>query len=312
MRTRSAAKTIQPQPPAAPIQRAASVPQPLPPFSEEEQPEWAKQVLRTIVAANREREQAEAAAGRTETPAAAPPEVILPRPTPTAPPLPVQPEAAIIAPPLPPPAPYANGDLAFNIAQMRAAVVQEKPAPEPAILRYQPPKQVMKLRIEEDPQSELPFDMAEILALGDLPELGGSAGQAEQEAGAKPANDARQLPLTIHEASPEAAKSTYRPMVQGVVVEMQPARKPVQSESEFLRDNSIAESIRQKHPDELTRLNPILAATAEDHEEWLKLRGTQDPTHRKIGVTVREEYEQWLTERALARAAKEQEQAKAG
>jgi hypothetical protein len=101
----------------------------------------------------------------------------------------------------------------------------------------------------------------------------------------------------------------HQPAVSGVVVGLTPAAEPQGPPSMLFRDNTIADSIRHRHSQDLTRLNPILGATAEDHEEWLKERGTQNPTHRKIGVTVREEYEQWLLARAQARveqaAAKE-------
>jgi hypothetical protein len=102
----------------------------------------------------------------------------------------------------------------------------------------------------------------------------------------------------------QSAPSTkaYEPLLPGVVLAPLPAKKD-QSEPVFLRDNSIAESIRQRHSDDLARLRPILAATSEDHEEWLKERGTHNPTHRKVGMSVREEYEQWLMARALARSA---------
>ena len=49
---------------------------------------------------------------------------------------------------------------------------------------------------------------------------------------------------------------------------------------------------------------PILSATAQDHEDWLRERARMNPTHRRPGVTVREEYEDWLRERFRHRAAK--------
>jgi hypothetical protein len=99
-----------------------------------------------------------------------------------------------------------------------------------------------------------------------------------------------------------SASNGRQPAVSGVVVGLAHPTEPQGPPSMLFRDNTIAESIRHRHSDDLTRLNPILGATAEDHEEWLKERGTQNPTHRKIGVTVREEYEQWLLARALARS----------
>ena len=99
-----------------------------------------------------------------------------------------------------------------------------------------------------------------------------------------------------HEAATQAA-----PISPGLAAELRPLVETPHEKPVFLRDNSIAESIRQKPPEELARLYPILSATAEDHEEWLKERGSRNPTHRKLGLTVREEYEHWLMARAAAR-----------
>jgi len=49
--------------------------------------------------------------------------------------------------------------------------------------------------------------------------------------------------------------------------------------------------------------NPILNATAQDHEEWLRYCSTRNPTDRKAGMTVKEEYERWLLARFRVRAA---------
>jgi hypothetical protein len=78
---------------------------------------------------------------------------------------------------------------------------------------------------------------------------------------------------------------------------------PFPSEPILLRDNSIADSLRPKHSEQILRLNPILAATAEDNEDWIKERGVQNPTHRKIGLSVKEEYEEWLAARVQTRNA---------
>jgi hypothetical protein len=47
--------------------------------------------------------------------------------------------------------------------------------------------------------------------------------------------------------------------------------------------------------------NVIAEATAEDHEAWLKHLSTRNPLSRKPGMTVQEEYEQWLLARAKRR-----------
>jgi len=49
-------------------------------------------------------------------------------------------------------------------------------------------------------------------------------------------------------------------------------------------------------------LDPVLAATAEDNEAWLFARRMENPTHRKPGMSVREEYHEWLKARIYSRA----------
>lgn len=97
---------------------------------------------------------------------------------------------------------------------------------------------------------------------------------------------------------PAQAFQAAEPKGQG---DAQPEANSAKPKIQYFRDTSIAESLRFKLTEEEIRSNPILAATAEDHEEWLEERGTFNPTHRKIGMTVREEYEQWLMDRTLAR-----------
>jgi hypothetical protein len=67
-------------------------------------------------------------------------------------------------------------------------------------------------------------------------------------------------------------------------------------------DNSIAKSIRRKPTSEDSNETPILQATAQDHEDWLRERARCSPTDRKPGVTVRQEYENWLRARFRARS----------
>jgi hypothetical protein len=52
-------------------------------------------------------------------------------------------------------------------------------------------------------------------------------------------------------------------------------------------------------------VNPIMTATGEDHEEWLRHLQRRNPTHRKAGSSIAEEYHDWLAARAKARAAAE-------
>jgi hypothetical protein len=76
-------------------------------------------------------------------------------------------------------------------------------------------------------------------------------------------------------------------------------------------DTSIAKSIRRKPSVEAAKVTPILNATGQDHEDWLRERASQNPAHRKPGITVREEYEEWLKARYRNRAPQNGTKAKA-
>jgi hypothetical protein len=49
--------------------------------------------------------------------------------------------------------------------------------------------------------------------------------------------------------------------------------------------------------------NPILEASAEENEEWLRHLATRNPTERKAGSSIDEEYKAWLKKRAKSRTA---------
>jgi len=104
----------------------------------------------------------------------------------------------------------------------------------------------------------------------------------------------------------ESPMSAYQPLVSGIALELQPSMNPARPspEPQLYRDNSIAEDLRRKYSEDVARIYPILVATAEDNEAWLRARGTDNPTHRKLGISVRDEYEQWLEARVQARAAR--------
>ncbi len=106
--------------------------------------------------------------------------------------------------------------------------------------------------------------------------------------------------LTVTE-SPDPA---YKPVVSGIGLDWPPAAHSPRraTEPEFWRDNSIAAELRRTYSEEVARFYPSLVASAEDNEAWIDARGKENPTHRKPGLTVREEYEEWLTARLLARA----------
>jgi hypothetical protein len=56
---------------------------------------------------------------------------------------------------------------------------------------------------------------------------------------------------------------------------------------------------------EIPEADPIATATGEDHEAWLRYLATRNPTHRRAGCTMNEEYKEWLRARAKSRAAAE-------
>ena len=47
----------------------------------------------------------------------------------------------------------------------------------------------------------------------------------------------------------------------------------------------------------------IAEATAEDHEAWLNHLATRNPLSRKPGMSIKDEYEEWLAARAKKRSA---------
>ena len=113
-------------------------------------------------------------------------------------------------------------------------------------------------------------------------------------AAAPPASLAPQFqPIFTGQASPAAAAAG----------QPQTNKKQGQMVPVMVFDNSIAKSIRRKPAAGEADTAPILQATAQDHEDWLRERARSNPTDRKPGVTVREEYEQWLKARFKARAA---------
>jgi hypothetical protein len=123
----------------------------------------------------------------------------------------------------------------------------------------------------------------------------------------QPAEGATQPATAIREVLTvtESPILGYRSLVSGIALNLQPSLKPTWPgrEPELYRDNSIAADLRQTYSEDVAKFYPTLVATAEDNEAWLDARGKENPTHRKLGMSVREEYEEWLTARLLARAA---------
>jgi hypothetical protein len=126
-----------------------------------------------------------------------------------------------------------------------------------------------------------------------------SSSAPRQPAGARWPIKPRNQVLTVTE-SPIG----YQPVVSGIPLNLQSSMNPAgpPQQPELYRDNSIAKELRRTYPEDVARIYPILVATAEDNEAWLDARGTENPTHRKLGLSVREEYEEWLEARVVARA----------
>jgi len=101
----------------------------------------------------------------------------------------------------------------------------------------------------------------------------------------------------------QAAPSTPQPAINTV-----PASRTVSdpnSKQVLMEDTSISDNLRRRSTDHDQNAAPILNATAQDHEDWLRERARGNPTHRRPGMSVREEYEQWLKVRFKARGAQE-------
>jgi len=71
----------------------------------------------------------------------------------------------------------------------------------------------------------------------------------------------------------------------------------------------IGESNKEK-PVAVSGRDLLLQATGEDNEEWLRHLASRNPTHRKAGSSISEEYERWLVQRAKAKAAAESRSAR--
>lgn len=48
--------------------------------------------------------------------------------------------------------------------------------------------------------------------------------------------------------------------------------------------------------------NPIMTASAEENEEWLRHLATRNPVDRKAGSSINEEFQAWLVKRQKARS----------
>ncbi|MGO9638417.1 MAG: hypothetical protein ACLPSO_10810 [Terracidiphilus sp.] len=59
---------------------------------------------------------------------------------------------------------------------------------------------------------------------------------------------------------------------------------------------------KQKRPVSVPVSTDIVQATADDHDAWIEYLSHRDPRLRKPGMSVKEEYEQWLAARAKSRS----------
>ena len=92
------------------------------------------------------------------------------------------------------------------------------------------------------------------------------------------------------------------PKYQPIVGAPQTAVVPIaqQAPKQEVPDNGKRRRKSDKEPE---GSSPLLSASAEDHEAWLRERASGNPTHRKPGMSVKQEYEAWLRARYRARGA---------
>lgn len=95
---------------------------------------------------------------------------------------------------------------------------------------------------------------------------------------------------------PKYQPTVSTPQAQAVA----PPAQQMQAPKQEVPDDGKRRRKSDKEPEE----SPLLAASAEDHEEWLRERARGNPTHRKPGVSVKQEYEAWLRARHQARGQK--------
>jgi len=96
---------------------------------------------------------------------------------------------------------------------------------------------------------------------------------------------------TVPRYRPETAAATATAVVEA----------PVQTQNIAPAPQTKGKAAKGKAPE--PQINPILTATGEDHEDWLRHLATRNPTHRKAGSSISEEYHDWLLARARAREA---------
>jgi hypothetical protein len=127
-------------------------------------------------------------------------------------------------------------------------------------------------------------------------------------------------------AFPQTQQSvpTYRPESSTAAPPAQPAPAPVQGyksiafpESESglptyrpegsapasQAQGAAATSDKPAKTAKPAEVSPIMTATGQDHEEWLRYLATRVPTHRKAGSSIADEYHDWLVARAKTRIA---------
>lgn len=147
------------------------------------------------------------------------------------------------------------------------------------------------------PKDEGPIDLMRPRSapgLGQSPALAMAGGVAPAPAEAMPIATAAAAPASVLEPQ-IAAIPKYEPIFVTPQAQAAAAAAPPRGDD---KKRKPAAPIAQ-------RVDPLLTATAQDHEDWLRYCSTRNPTDRRPGITVREEYEQWLMARFRMRAAKE-------
>jgi hypothetical protein len=142
----------------------------------------------------------------------------------------------------------------------------------------------------------------------------GAAPKAASAVGAPataPTSEIPQYQSLTGVALPQSPAAAAQPQPAAAAPEIRRAVRIPGSKQVLVEDTSIAAGLRRKPVQQEEKSSPILDATAEDHEAWLRERASGNPTHRRPGVSVKQEYEEWLKARFKARAAQSARKGKA-
>ena len=66
-------------------------------------------------------------------------------------------------------------------------------------------------------------------------------------------------------------------------------------------DTSLTGSPQRSDARFAQAMGPLMTTTADDHEAWLRYLATRNPTHRKLHLSINDEYDEWVRARVQAR-----------